>query len=111
MVSAGHVWTYPATVIRVIDGDTIRLDLDLGLRIWRTDNCRIAGINTPEMNTAAGKAAKAYAETLLTPGLYVMFESLQLDKYGRPLGAITGLMLGDFARAMLAAGHAVPYAG
>lgn len=101
-------WTYPATVVRVVDGDTVRLNLDLGLHIWRTDNCRIAGINTPELGTAAGSAAKAAAESLLPVGAAVVFTSTALDKYGRPLGRLTRGGA-DFAEAMLAAGHAVPY--
>lgn len=104
------VWTYPAVVIRVVDGDTCRLNLDLGLHIWRTDNCRIGGINAPEMSTPEGRTAKEYAELLLPAGAQVTFLSKSLDKYGRPLGDISvgGV---DFAQAMLSAGLAVPYAG
>jgi endonuclease YncB( thermonuclease family) len=99
-------WSYPAVVVRVIDGDTVRLDLDLGLHIWRTDNCRIAGMNAPEMNTPEGKAAKADAEAMLPIDAHVLFVSRQLDKYGRPLGDLSRNGV-DFATAMIAAGHAV----
>ena len=103
-------WVYPAVVIRVVDGDTVRMQLDLGLHIWRTDNCRIAGINAPEMSTPEGRDAKAYAELLLPVGAAVTFHSKALDKYGRPLGDID---IGgtDFGAAMIAAGQAVPYNG
>jgi endonuclease YncB( thermonuclease family) len=101
-------WTYPGTVVRVVDGDTVRLNLDLGLHIWRTDSCRIRGINTPELGTAEGRAAKAAAEEILPAGSQVLFVSKQLDKYGRPLGDLSRNGV-DFAAAMLAAGHAVPY--
>lgn len=99
-------WTYPAVVVRVVDADTIRLELDLGLHIWRTDNCRILGINAPELNTPEGQAAKAYAETLLPVDAAVTFESKQLDKYGRPLGVLYCNRI-NFGAAMLDAGHAV----
>lgn len=105
------VWTYPATVIRVVDGDTIRLNLDLGLHIWRTDNCRIAGINAPELNTVEGKVAAAAAGELLHAGDAVTFVSRQLDKYGRPLGDLQLADGSDFGQRMLAGGYAVPYAG
>lgn len=106
-----NVWTYPAVVVKVVDGDTIRLNLDLGLHIWRTDNCRIGGINAPEMNTEAGQVAATAARGLLPPGAAVMFVSKQLDKYGRPLGQLLLADGIDFAEWMLDHGHAVPYAG
>lgn len=99
-------FTYPAVVVRLVDGDTVRLSLDLGLHIWRTDNCRIAGINAPELDTDAGKIAAAAAATLLRPGDVVTFTSKALDKYGRPLGAITLADGQDFGTVMVAAGHA-----
>lgn len=102
------IWTYPATVARVVDGDTVRLTLDLGLHLHHLSNCRIRGINAPEMGTAEGKAAKVAAEEMLPPGAQVVFVSRQLDKYGRPLGDLSRSGV-DFATAMLAAGHAVPY--
>lgn len=99
-------WTYPAIVVKIVDADTIRLELDLGLHIWRTENCRIAGINAPELNTAEGQAAKAYAITLLPIDAEVLFESRQLDKYGRPLGRLTRDGV-DYGQSLLDAGHAV----
>lgn len=100
------IWTYPAVVNRIVDGDTIRLELDLGLHIWRTDNCRILGINAPELNTPEGVAAKRYAVELLPVDAEVLFESRQLDKYGRPLGRLTRNGV-DFGQLMLDGGHAV----
>jgi micrococcal nuclease len=61
-------WVVAATVVRVIDADTVKLDLDLGFRVHLLANCRIADINAPELRTPAGERAKAYAETLLEPG-------------------------------------------
>lgn len=101
-------WTVPAVVLRIVDGDTARLELDLGWHTYRVENCRVAGINAPEMNTVEGKAAKVYAEQLLPVDTQVVFVSKQLDKYGRPLGHITRNGA-DFGSLMVAAGHAVPY--
>lgn len=98
-------WTVPATVLRIVDGDTITLDLDLGWRIRLTANCRIIGIDAPELSTPEGKQARLYAAGLLPDGLEVIFHSRQLDKYGRPLGDITYDRL-DFGSQMVAAGHA-----
>jgi endonuclease YncB( thermonuclease family) len=108
------IWTVPGTVQRVIDGDTVVMRLDLGWHVARMEeSIRIFGINAPEPYTEAGKAAKAYAESLLPVGLAVTVVSLKLlgatDKYGRTLADLqfsNGDSLGDL---MIAAGHAAPY--
>jgi micrococcal nuclease len=102
-----HSWTVPATVLRVVDGDTVELLLDLGWHIGYTARCRVIGINAPEMNTAEGVAAKAFAVDRLPVGAEVTFISRSLDKYGRPLGHIY-IGADDFGYLMLTAGHAVP---
>lgn len=101
------IWTVPATVLSVVDGDTVHLLLDLGWRITFTARVRLAGINAPELSTTAGVAAKAYAETLLVAGAQITFTSHTLDKYGRPLGDIRLPGGVDFGQRMIAAGHAV----
>lgn len=105
---ARRTWNVPATVIDVVDGDTVRLELDLGWHIKYATRVRISTIDAPELKTPEGQAAKAYAQTLLKPGDEVLFSSRQLDKYGRPLGAIhyAGFAELDFGQAMVKAGHA-----
>ena len=104
---AARTWTVPATVVDVVDGDTIRLDLDLGWHIRYTARARIAAINAPEVRTLAGDAARAYARTLLQPGDQVTFVSAKLDKYGRPLGRLLyGTAGRDFGADMVEHGHA-----
>lgn len=106
------IWTVPAIVVRVIDGDTIKLDLDLGWHIKHMGvNCRIFGFDAPELITDAGKAAKGYAMGILEIGQEVTFRSHSLDKYGRPLGELFFGAGRDFAAAMIFAGHGVPYSG
>ncbi len=105
----GVVWRVPATVVRVIDGDTIVLDLDLGWHITRQEPCRIRGVNAPERGTPQGRVATAWAREQLPVGLRVMFTSLELDKYGRPLGDIDYGDRKTYGVELLAAGMAVPY--
>jgi len=112
---------YPGRVIEVHDGDTLTLDLDLGFGVrlpgqsWGGKTllaCRVHGINSPELNTDAGKAARAYASGLLPPGTLVTVTSYGWDKYGgRFLGGITLGDGRDFATLMLDAGQARPYSG
>lgn len=42
------LYRYRARLDRVIDGDTVVLDVDLGFRTWRTIYVRVAGVDTPE---------------------------------------------------------------
>ena len=51
---------YKAKVIKVVDGDTIDVDLDLGFGIWlRNERVRLYGIDTPESRTS-DKEEKKY---------------------------------------------------
>ena len=46
------MWTYRAKVVRVVDGDTVDVDIDLGFGIWqKNERVRIMGIDTPESRT------------------------------------------------------------
>ena len=86
-------WRFPAKLIRVIDGDSLEVDLDLGLRVHRIDSMRIMGVDTPEIRSSdpvhkeAGFAVKAVVEKLLKDkDLLVLSE--KMDKYGRVLGDV-----------------------
>jgi micrococcal nuclease len=103
-------WTVPATVIRIIDGDTIEVTLDLGWKMYKTDSVRFADINAPEKNTDAGKKAAAFLTTLVKPGDKVTIQSHKLDKYGRCLATITvDKMSISLNERMLSSGNAVPF--
>lgn len=103
-----NVWTVPARVVRIVDGDTICLQLDLGWHMTLQTNCRVLGIDCPELATPAGKAAREYAAAVLPLGSKVIFVSQKLDKYGRPLGHLI-VNDKDFAAIMIDAGHARVY--
>jgi endonuclease YncB( thermonuclease family) len=112
---------YPAKCLAIHDGDTVAFEIDLGFDhiIMGLDwdgksrlSCRVAGINAPELSTDAGKAALAYAETILHVGDVCQVASHGWDKYGgRFDGTITLPGGTDFAGLMLSSGHAVPMAG
>ena len=42
-------YRYRAKLVRVVDGDTIDLDIDLGFYIRITERVRLEGVNTPEI--------------------------------------------------------------
>jgi endonuclease YncB( thermonuclease family) len=87
------MYDYSATVISITDGDSAHIEIDLGLRIYHRTNCRLFGINTPELNSpdpvarTQAQAAKARLAELID-GQAVFVYSHALDKYGRPLVTI-----------------------
>lgn len=106
------VWAYPAVVTRLVDADTFRADLDLGMSVWMRDvPVRVLAMNAPERNTPAGKLAAAFAAKLLPAGGSATVHSYKLDSFGRILGRVIlpdGL---EFASVMISAGHATAYPG
>lgn len=87
-------YRYDAKVVRVIDGDSIVIDIDLGYGIWLTDqHVRLYGINTPEIRgeeRESGLLAKSIVSALLTPGTAIIIDSFRgrADKYGRWLAKV-----------------------
>lgn len=83
------MYTYNSRVEKIIDGDTVRLDIDLGFTVHWKSNCRLYGINTPELNSKKPdeKIMALEAKQFLIDNLpsEVTIISRELDKYGRPL--------------------------
>jgi micrococcal nuclease len=95
MLTLNH-YSYPAEIIRVVDGDTIDVrltlaDVDVGFDIYLTQHynvkLRLAGINAPEKNTPEGKTAKTYLASILPPGTKCVVLTIKdkTEKYGRYL--------------------------
>jgi micrococcal nuclease len=88
------IYIYKAELIRVVDGDTVDLIIDLGFDTSRKERFRLYGIDAPEMNTAEGKAAKAWLWEALQPLESIYVQTIQLktkakrDKYGRFLAVL-----------------------
>jgi len=88
-------YEYNARVVRVIDGDTVVLKIDLGFKFEAELVCRVYGVNTPEIagiTRDAGLAAKAANENMLLreAGGVVFTRTYKSgkDKYGRYLADI-----------------------
>lgn len=82
-------YTYRAQVLRVIDGDTVVIRVDVGFRMWAEMPMRLAFINAPEINTEAGKTARIMLESLLDTNHPIVVKTYKpIDKYGRYLGTI-----------------------
>jgi micrococcal nuclease len=85
------LYTYIATVHRVLDGDTAELTIDLGFTIYWRSTCRFYGVNAPELTAKdAGVRIRALeskrgVQDHLGVGQKIKIVSKDLDKYGRPL--------------------------
>ena len=88
------IYIYKAELIRVVDGDTVDLIIDLGFDTLRKERFRLYGIDAPEMRTKAGKEAKAWLWEVLQPLEAIYVQTIQLstkakrDKYGRFLAVL-----------------------
>ena len=80
------MYTYTATVSRIVDGDTIYVDVELGFFLRQHMKLRLAGIDTPEIRGAereAGLQAKVFVERAIPVGSRVVIKTSKLGKYGR----------------------------
>jgi micrococcal nuclease len=84
-------------VLKVVDGDTIDVDIDLGFNVSYTQRVRLAGIDTPESRTkdlkekALGLEVKDYLSSKLRNAKVIVIKTELPDsteKYGRILGWI-----------------------
>ena len=89
------MFEYNATVIKVVDGDTIDAMVDLGFGTWKKVRIRMHGINAPESRTRnleekkKGLAAKArLIEMLEENENHFILISHGVGKFGRCLGEI-----------------------
>ncbi len=106
---------YAGTVVRVVDGDTVIMSIDLGLRVFTHVSLRIAGIDTPEINKgtpeerAQGVAARDYLRNLLwQPGDRRVYVRTHKDtqSFNRYLADVYLESGEDIGELMVAAGHA-----
>jgi micrococcal nuclease len=89
-------YAYAAYVVRVIDGDTLEVDVDLGLWTWcKGIKLRMARINMPEIDTDAGFYAKSKLEMHVLGRGRVLLHTIKNrhgkdreDKYGRLLAEV-----------------------
>lgn len=82
------LFTYKAYVERVIDGDTLYVDIDLGFKMGIYQYLRLRGINCPEIDAPEGKKAKAFVERELAKVPYITLTSSRSDKYDRYLADV-----------------------
>ncbi len=117
------MYEYKAKVLRVVDGDTVDVDIDLGFGVvLANERVRIMGIDTPESRTrdtvekVFGLASKTRLKELL--GKTAILKT-QINKNGEDMKGKFGRILGDFVAkdgrmvtdVLVEEGHAVAYFG
>jgi micrococcal nuclease len=101
-----------ARVLKVIDGDTVALDIDLGFYTHEHMSCRLSGINARELRDPGGKEARDHLAEMIKVGDEVVVSSIKPDKYA---GRFDGLIYVDDGpsvnQRMIDDGYAAPYDG
>ena len=117
------MYEYRCKVVKIIDGDTVDVDIDLGFGVWlKKERIRMFGIDTPESRTRDleekkyGNAAKEFITGMLDDGGGIVLKTRKdkEGKYGRILGELWRTT--DFADKsindyMIEKHHAVAYHG
>jgi len=79
-----NLFTYGAEVLKIIDADTLELNIDVGFKTWMRHKVRLRGINCPEVRTRKGEEAKAFVmKELGALGTNVVIRSYKSGKFGR----------------------------
>lgn len=114
---------YDVEVVKVVDGDTVDVNINLGFGVWlRDERVRIMGIDTPESRTSDkvekvfGTAAKERLYELMKDGAKLITTE---DKDGEDMKGKFGRILGDFRAPngnlvtdiLIEEGHCVAYFG
>lgn len=82
-VRTQEVYTYKAYLKRVVDGDTIHANIDLGFGIFHEEILRLAKINCAESKTSEGKKAKAALEKIFAKVPFFIVKSIKTDIFNR----------------------------
>ena len=110
------MFNYNCTLIRVIDGDTIDVNIDLGFNIWHKGRIRMAGIDTPESRTrnkaekVLGLSAKNRLKELLKKKKLSINCTKEKGKFGRILADVLADDI-NVNKQLIEEGHARPYQG
>jgi micrococcal nuclease len=112
------MYTYTASVLKVIDGDTIEVDFDLGFGVWlRNQRIRLDGIDTPESRTSdkeekvRGTLSKDKLKEILGKDIQITTKIDPNEKYGRILGVLVNKDGINVNQWLIENNYAVKYSG
>lgn len=115
------VYWYRATVVKIVDGDTLDVDVDLGFSIYHTIRIRLNGLNTAELKSSSlaerqeAISAKEYVKKWFdTHGYNILINTKKdkTEKYGRILAEVyDSSILDNLNNDLIREGLAKPYFG
>ena len=117
------MYEYRVKIVKIIDGDTVDVDIDLGFGVWmHKERVRLFGIDTPESRTSDleekkyGLAAKKFLTNMLDDegGIILKTHKDKTGKFGRILGELwrtTNYADQSINNYMIDKHHAVMYLG
>jgi micrococcal nuclease len=103
------MYTYYGTIVHVVDGDTVDVELDLGFDVKIRQRVRILGINCAERFTDEGKLATELVKKWAGYKVVVSTEKNTYDKYGRYVASISDETGFSLEKLLLSHGLATPY--
>jgi micrococcal nuclease len=68
---------------RLIDADTLDVDVDLGFQVWTRRRLRLAKVDAPESGSPEGRAAKNFVLSQLTRAQTLVLRTTKIDLHGR----------------------------
>lgn len=96
------MYQYKAKILKVVDGDTVEIDLDLGFNIvLANQKVRLVGVDTPESRTTnaeekpRGLLSKKKLAEKLPVGSWVTIETQRSDNNDDKFGRILGIFILD----------------
>jgi len=113
-------YEYNAWAVRVIDGDTIELRVDVGFHIYVQKKFRLLGVDTPELRGGTveskekARAAKDFVEQIVA-NRPLLIRTEKPDSFGRWLAKVFIVYrdkddaIEDLSQLLISEGHGVPY--
>ena len=111
------MYQYKCTVVEITDGDTIKVNIDIGFNTWINNVIiRLQHVDAPESRTSDpiekiyGLASKEFLKSILKQGNKYIIKTYIDDKYCRVLGEvyIETTLVSDL---IIKEGYGVPYSG
>lgn len=97
-------------VERVLDGDTIEVELQIWPKVTITEKVRVLAVDTPEReDLIRWRAARDFTEGWLRTSGATDVTVCKYDSFGRALGKVVSKSQGDLGAALIIAGHGVLY--
>jgi len=109
------MFEYSCTLLAIVDGDTLKLEVDLGFKVRVREVFRLARINAPELLSLEGMQARAFVAEILSTTTALKVSTSRTEKYGRWLAELyyqtkaTGAEWHNLNTLMLTSGHARPF--